>query len=125
MHVTGAGRCHKARKRGLELTDEELRKIAEEARQASVRPALWEPYRLYNALADGIEELLDRVEKAEQEAEEFRDGTTIAKLAVAEQALQRVRDRHQPCLSCLEPHCFVCEKAKWPCAEFRALEGDE
>lgn len=33
--------------------------LVEEARQASVRPALWEPYRLYNALADALETMHD------------------------------------------------------------------
>lgn len=38
--------------------------------------------------------LLDRVEKAERERDEYRDGTTIVKLTEAELALQRVREQH-------------------------------
>lgn len=81
-------------------------------------------------LADGIEELLDRVEKAEQERDEYRDGTTIVKLTAAEQALQRVRELHQyEVIGVHEGYgeelwCPTCEH-DLPCPTIKALEGDE
>lgn len=38
-------------------------------------------------------------------------------------AIERVREEHQPCYTCAEPHCFRCKEAKWPCATFQALDG--
>lgn len=80
-----------------------------------------------DALAELLSDAADALEsvRAERDDLDMKHSLAAGHLELAHEALQRVRDRHQPCLSCLEPHCFVCEKAKWPCAEFRALEGNE
>lgn len=83
---------------------------------------------LFSKLADGVLALLDRVETAERERDEYRDGTTIVKLTEAERALQRVRELHQPrmnSMSALYPEPLCSCQSLYPCATIRALEDDE
>lgn len=104
------------------MTDEELRKIAENAHDhigdictGKSRWTMTVPTReddsdiLFSKLADGVLALLDRVETAEQ-------------------ALQRVREQHQPrmnSMSALYPEPLCSCQSIYPCPTIRALEGDE